>query len=85
MKRSFSRNERCLYYQLKATSLGHSSLHNFRHGIVDNSGSGDLFTASSSGLNRFVITQAGNVGYWDNVPRETRHVLGRFAVPIGHG
>jgi len=38
--------------------------------VVDNSGTGDLFTASSSGLNRFVITQAGNVGYWDNVPRE---------------
>jgi len=29
---------------------------------VDNSGLGDIFTASSSGLNRFVITQAGNVG-----------------------
>jgi hypothetical protein len=52
--------------------------------IVDNSGSGDLFTASSSGLNRFVITQAGNVGYWDNVPRETRRVLGRFTLLIGH-
>jgi len=37
--------------------------------VVDNKGAGDLFTASSSGLNRFVITQAGNVGYWDNVPR----------------
>jgi len=30
--------------------------------VVDNRGSGDLFTASSSGLNRFVITQNGNVG-----------------------
>lgn len=37
--------------------------------VVDNSGVGDIFTASSSGLNRFVITQAGNVGYWDNVPK----------------
>ncbi len=53
--------------------------------IVDNSGAGDLFTASSSGLPRFVITQAGNVGYWDNVPRETRRVLGRFSVLMGHG
>jgi hypothetical protein len=40
--------------------------------VVDNSGVGDLFTASSSGLNRFVITQSGNVGYWDNVPKK-RH------------
>jgi hypothetical protein len=40
--------------------------------VVDNSGVGDLFTASSSGLNRFVITQAGNVGYWDNIPKK-RH------------
>ncbi len=30
--------------------------------VVDNSGVGDLFTASSSGLSRFVITQNGNVG-----------------------
>lgn len=35
---------------------------------VDNSGVGDLFTASSSGLPRFVITQNGNVGYWHNIP-----------------
>jgi hypothetical protein len=41
--------------------------------VVDNSGAGDLFTASSSGLNRFVITQAGNVGYWDNVPKKRHH------------
>jgi hypothetical protein len=39
--------------------------------VVDNSGAGDLFTASSSGLSRFVITQAGNVGYWDNIPKES--------------
>jgi hypothetical protein len=36
--------------------------------VVDNSGKGDIFTASSSGLSRFVITQAGNVGYRDNIP-----------------
>ena len=52
--------------------------------VVDNSGVGDIWTASSSGLSRFVITNSGNVGYWDNVPRETARQLGRFAVPIGH-
>jgi len=36
--------------------------------VVDNSGVGDLFTASSSGLNRFVITQAGNVGVGTTTP-----------------
>ena len=35
---------------------------------VDNSGVGDLFTASSSGLNRFVITQNGNVGIGTTAP-----------------
>jgi hypothetical protein len=35
---------------------------------VDNSGVGDLFTASSSGLPRFVITQAGNVGVGTTLP-----------------
>ena len=30
--------------------------------IVDNSGTGDLIAASSSGVNRFVINQSGNVG-----------------------
>jgi len=29
--------------------------------VVDNSGTGDLFTASSSGLSRFTISQTGNV------------------------
>jgi hypothetical protein len=38
--------------------------------VVDNSGVGDLFAASSSGLSRFVITQAGNVGYRENIPRK---------------
>ncbi|HEV2339954.1 MAG TPA: hypothetical protein VGT05_04330 [Patescibacteria group bacterium] len=36
--------------------------------VVDNSGAGDLFTASSSGQNRFVITQAGNVGIGTTTP-----------------
>ncbi len=36
--------------------------------VVDNKGVGDLFTASSSGLNRFVITQNGNVGVGTTLP-----------------
>jgi hypothetical protein len=36
--------------------------------LVDNSGSGDLFTASSSGLSRFTITQNGNVGVGTTLP-----------------
>lgn len=36
--------------------------------IVDNRGSGDLFTASSSGFSRFVIKQNGNVGIGTNIP-----------------
>ncbi len=39
--------------------------------VVDNSGKGDLFTASSSGLSRFVITQSGNVGIGTNIPSAT--------------
>lgn len=37
--------------------------------IVDNSGLGDIFTASSSGLNRFVIKQNGNVGIGISIPQ----------------
>lgn len=36
--------------------------------IVDNQGTGDLFTASSSGLNRFVINQNGNIGIGTRTP-----------------
>ena len=36
--------------------------------VVDNSGGGDIFTASSSGLNRFVISQNGNVGIGTTTP-----------------
>ncbi|HSW48296.1 MAG TPA: hypothetical protein VLG67_04415, partial [Candidatus Saccharimonadales bacterium] len=36
--------------------------------VVDNKGTGDLFTASSSGASRFVITQAGNVGIGTTTP-----------------
>ena len=42
---------------------------NFAGLVVDNSGSGDLFTASSSGLTRFVITQNGNVGIGTSTPQ----------------
>ena len=35
--------------------------------VVDNSGSGDLFTASSSGLSRFTINQNGSVGIGQTV------------------
>ena len=37
--------------------------------VLNNSGKGDLFTASSSGLNRFVITQSGNVGIGTTMPQ----------------
>ncbi|OIP57550.1 MAG: hypothetical protein COX79_01975 [Candidatus Levybacteria bacterium CG_4_10_14_0_2_um_filter_36_16] len=44
--------------------------------VVDNSGSGDIFTASSSGLNRFVITNQGNVGIGKVNPGVTLDVVG---------
>ncbi|HSW96229.1 MAG TPA: hypothetical protein VLF89_00220, partial [Candidatus Saccharimonadales bacterium] len=44
--------------------------------VTDNSGPGDLFAASSSGLNRFVITQNGNVGIGDNTPSARLDVEG---------
>ena len=39
-----------------------SGASNFVNLLVDQSGSGDLFTASKSGATKFVITNAGNVG-----------------------
>jgi len=41
--------------------------------ILDNSGAGDIFTASSSGLNRFVIKQGGNVGIGTTLPSFRLH------------
>ncbi|MBI2049296.1 MerR family DNA-binding transcriptional regulator [Candidatus Roizmanbacteria bacterium] len=48
--------------------------------VVDNSGVGDLFTASSSGLNRFVIKQGGNVGIGIALPTSTLHVSGATTI-----
>ncbi|MBI4099696.1 hypothetical protein HY440_01690, partial [Candidatus Microgenomates bacterium] len=47
--------------------------------IVDNT-VGDLFTASSSGLNRFVITQSGNVGIGTTNPGAKLDVAGRAII-----
>ncbi len=44
--------------------------------VVDNSGVGDLFTASSSGLSRFVISQNGNIGIGTTVPDAKVTILG---------
>ena len=43
--------------------------------VVDNSGVGDIFTASSSGLNRFVIRQGGDVGIGTTLPALRFHVV----------
>ncbi len=53
--------------------------------VVDNS-VGDLFTASSSGLSRFVITQNGNVGIGSSVPNAKLDVPARvkFGAPTGN-
>jgi UDP-N-acetylglucosamine transferase subunit ALG13 len=45
---------------------------------VDNSGGGDLFTASSSGLSRFVIKQNGNVGIGTTLPTRTLDIAGEI-------
>jgi len=41
---------------------------NFAGLVVDQKGSGDLFTASKSGATKFVITNSGNVGIGTNSP-----------------
>ncbi|MBI3985061.1 MAG: site-specific integrase [Candidatus Levybacteria bacterium] len=43
--------------------------------IVDNKGTGDIFTASSSGLNRFVVKQSGNVGIGTTLPSSSIHIV----------
>ena len=53
---------------------------NFAAMVVDNRGSGDLFTASSSGLSRFVITQNGNVGIGNTLPLAKLDVNGSASV-----
>lgn len=45
-----------------------SALSSYATLVIDNRGTGDLFTASSSGLNRFVIKQNGNVGIGTAAP-----------------
>lgn len=48
--------------------------------VVNNSGNGDLFTASSSGLNRFVIKQNGNIGIGTILPNALLDVNGTASV-----
>jgi hypothetical protein len=48
--------------------------------VVDNRGAGDLFTASSSGLNRFVIKQNGNVGIGTTLPTAMLDVAGTASI-----
>src|SRR6185437_1321131 len=43
--------------------------------IVDNSGKGDLFTASSSGLSRFTIQQNGNILLGQNGQTATNYSI----------
>jgi len=53
--------------------------------VVDNSGTGDLFTASSSGLSRFTITQSGGIGLGsaNNVGTSTQCLLGGSSASWG--
>ncbi|MBI5044694.1 MAG: site-specific integrase [Candidatus Levybacteria bacterium] len=44
--------------------------------LADNRGNGDIFAASSSGLNRFVVRQNGNVGIGTSLPNAALTVLG---------
>ncbi len=49
---------------------------------VDNSGVGDLFTASKSGLTKFVISNGGNVGIGTNLPVDTTTAAGRTILTV---
>ena len=53
--------------------------------IVDNRGVGDIFTASSSGLSRFVIRQNGNVGIGTSTPTEKLDVNGNIQIRAQNG
>lgn len=48
--------------------------------VVDNSGTGSILSASSSGITRFVITQSGNIGIADSNPANTLKILGSVCV-----
>src|SRR6185369_11480085 len=48
--------------------------------VVNNSGNGDLFTASSSGQSRFTINQNGNVGIGTTMPTEKLSVNGNIRI-----
>ncbi len=48
--------------------------------IVDNRGNGDLFTASASGLNRFVIKNDGKVGIGTTLPTALLDVAGTASI-----
>ena len=48
--------------------------------VADNRGTGDIFTASSAGLNRFVITQNGNVGIGTSLPTAVLDVAGTASI-----
>ena len=51
--------------------------------VVDQSGVGDIFTASKSGATKFVITNAGNVGIGTNTPAALLHIEGTSGGTIG--
>src|SRR5205807_10180271 len=52
----------------------------FANLVVDQSGTGDLFTASKSGATKFVIKNNGNVGIGNANPASTLDISGTFNV-----
>jgi hypothetical protein len=57
-----------------------SATSNFAAIIANNSGTGDLFTASKSGASKFVITNAGNVGIGTTIPNSLLQVAGAASI-----
>ena len=57
---------------IPAASISASS--NFASLLVDNTGNGDIFTASKSGLTQFVVKNSGKVGIGTNLPGWKLHV-----------